>query len=65
MLDKLGGWPSLVSSILKSNTLKERKIGSFDALSRSMKTIHLVVVSTYKTDVKERIKNAQETDPSI
>ena len=33
-----------------------------DALSKSMKTIHLAAVSTCETDVKERIKNAQETD---
>jgi hypothetical protein len=33
-----------------------------DSLSRSMKTIHLAVVSTSETDVKERVKNAQETD---
>jgi hypothetical protein len=39
---------------------KENKV--VDALSRSMKTIHLAVVSTYKTNVRERVKNAQETD---
>ena len=33
-----------------------------DALSRSMKKIHLEMVSTYETEVKERIRNAQETD---
>jgi hypothetical protein len=33
-----------------------------DSLSRSIKTIHLAVVSTYKMDVRERIRNAQETD---
>jgi hypothetical protein len=33
-----------------------------DALSRSMKTIHLAAVSTCETNVKERVKNAQETD---
>jgi hypothetical protein len=32
-----------------------------DALSRSMKVIHLVVVSTCESDVKERVKSAQET----
>jgi hypothetical protein len=32
-----------------------------DALSRSMKVIHLEVVSTCETDVKERVKSAQET----
>jgi hypothetical protein len=30
-----------------------------------MKIIHLVVVSTCKTYVKERIRNAQETDPFV
>jgi hypothetical protein len=39
---------------------KENRVA--DALSRSMKTIHLVVVSTCETDVKERVRNAQETD---
>jgi hypothetical protein len=34
-------------------------------LSRSMKTIHLEAVSACETDVKERIKNAQETDPFV
>jgi hypothetical protein len=32
------------------------------ALSRSMKEIHLVVVSTYESDVKERVKSAHEID---
>ena len=36
-----------------------------DALSRSMKMIHLIAVSTYETDVKNRVRNAQETDPFI
>ena len=42
---------------------KENRV--VDALSKSMKTIHLAVLSTYEIDVKERIKNAQETDPFI
>jgi hypothetical protein len=33
-----------------------------DALSRSMKTIHLAAMSTYKTNVRQRVNNAQETD---
>ena len=33
-----------------------------DALSRSMRTIHLAAVSTCETDVKNRVGNAQETD---
>jgi hypothetical protein len=39
---------------------KENKV--VDALSRSMKTIHLAAVSTCETNIKERVKNAQETD---
>ena len=33
-----------------------------DALSRSMKVIHLVVVSARESVIKERVKNAQETN---
>jgi hypothetical protein len=32
-----------------------------DALSRSMKVIHLIVVSTCEMDVRERVKSAQGT----
>jgi hypothetical protein len=32
-----------------------------DALSRSIKMIHLEAVSTCETDVREKIRNAQET----
>jgi hypothetical protein len=39
---------------------KENKVA--DALSRSMKTIHLVVVSTCETDVKKRVRNEKEID---
>jgi hypothetical protein len=39
---------------------KENRV--VDALSRTMKVIYLEVVSTYKMDVKERVKSAQETD---
>jgi hypothetical protein len=42
---------------------KENRVA--DALRRSMKTVHLAVVSTCETDVKERIRNAQETDPFV
>jgi hypothetical protein len=61
MLDKLDGWISLVSLILKSNISKEKENRMVDALSRSMKVIHLEDVSTYEIDVKERVKSAQET----
>jgi hypothetical protein len=39
---------------------KENKVAN--SLSRSMKTIHLTAVSTCETNVKERVRNAQETD---
>jgi hypothetical protein len=62
MLDKLDGWLSLVSLILKSNISKEKENMEVDALSRSMKVIHLAVVITCELDVKERFKSAQETN---
>jgi hypothetical protein len=45
--------------------IKGKENSVVDALSRSMKTIHLEAVSTCETDVKERIKNAQEIDPFV
>jgi hypothetical protein len=45
---------------IKHMKRKENKVN--DALSISMKTIHLAVVSTYETNVKERVRNAQEED---
>jgi hypothetical protein len=57
-------WMALLSEFdfeIKHIKGKENRV--VDALSRSMKTIHLVAMSTCKTDVKERVRNAQETDP--
>ena len=59
-------WMALVSKFdfeIKHIKGKENRV--VDALSRSMKTIHLAAVSTCETGVKERIRNAQETDPFI
>jgi hypothetical protein len=56
-------WMDLLSEFdfeLKHVKGKENKVP--DALSRSTKTIHLAAVSTYETNVKERVRNAQETD---
>jgi hypothetical protein len=39
---------------------KENRV--VDALSRSMKVIHLEAISTCELDIKERIKSAQEVD---
>jgi hypothetical protein len=52
-------WMALLSEFdfeIKHIKGKENRV--VDALSRSMKTIHLAAVSTCKTDVKERIRNA-------
>jgi hypothetical protein len=56
-------WMALLSEFdfeIKHVKGKENKVA--DALSISMKTIHLAVVSTWKTNVKERVRNAQEID---
>ena len=65
MLDKPDGWPSLANLILKIKHIKGKENRVVDSLSKSMKTIHLAVVSTCETDVKNRVRNAQETDPFI
>jgi hypothetical protein len=59
-------WMALLSEFdfeIKHIKGKENRV--VDALSRSMKTIHLAVVSTCETEVKERIRNAQEIDPFV
>ena len=56
-------WMALLSEFdfeIKHIKGKENRVA--DALSRSMKTIHLAAMSTCETDVKERVRNAQETD---
>jgi hypothetical protein len=56
-------WMALLSKFdfeIKHIKGKENKV--VDALSRSMKTIHLAAVSTCEMNVKERVRNAQETD---
>jgi hypothetical protein len=45
--------------------IKGKENRAADALSRRMKTIHLAAVSTYETDVKNRVRKAQETDPFV
>ena len=59
-------WMDLLSEFgfeIKHINEKENRVAI--ALSRSMKTIHLAAVSTYEIDVKERIRNAKETDPFV
>jgi hypothetical protein len=56
-------WMDLISEFdfeIKHIKGKENRV--VDALSRSMKVIHLETVSTYETDLKERVKSAQEVD---
>jgi hypothetical protein len=56
-------WMALLSEFdfeIKHIKGKENRVA--DALSRSMKTIHLATISTCETNVRERIMNAQETD---
>jgi hypothetical protein len=56
-------WMALLSEFdFKIKHIKGKENKVVDALSRSMKTIHLAVVSTFETNVRERVKNAQEID---
>jgi hypothetical protein len=56
-------WMALLSEFnFKIKHIKRKENRVVDALSRSIKTIHLAAVRTYETDARERIKNAQETD---
>jgi hypothetical protein len=60
---RLASWMALLSEFdfeIKHIKGKENRVA--DALSRSMKMIHLVAVSTCETNVRERVRNAQETD---
>ena len=56
-------WMTLLSEFdFKIKHIKGKENRVADALSRSMKIIHLAAVSTCEMDVKERVINAQETD---
>jgi hypothetical protein len=59
-------WMALLSEFdfeIKHIKGKENRVA--DALSRSMKTIHLTTVSTCKTYVKNQVRKEQETDPFV
>jgi hypothetical protein len=56
-------WMALLSEFdFEIKHIKGTENRVVNALSISIKTIHLVAVITYKTNVRERIRNAQETD---
>ena len=64
--DRQARWMALLSDFdFKIKHIKGKENRVVDALSKSMNTIHLEVVSTCETDVKERVRNAQETDPFV
>ena len=52
-------WMALLSEFdFEIKHIKGKKNKVVDALSRSMKTIYLAVMSTYETNVKESVRNA-------
>jgi hypothetical protein len=56
-------WMALLSDFdfeIKHIKGKENRV--VDALSRSMRVVHLAVLSTNESTIKERVKTAQETD---
>ena len=56
-------WMALLSEFdFKIKHIKGKENRVADDLSRSMKTINLAAASCCETDVKERVRNAQETD---
>jgi hypothetical protein len=56
-------WMALLSEFdLEIKHIKGKENRLVDSLSRSMKFIHLAIVSTCEMDVMERVKSAQEID---
>jgi hypothetical protein len=56
-------WMALLSEFnFKIKHIKGKENRVVDALSRSIKMIHLATISTYETDVRERVRDSQETD---
>jgi hypothetical protein len=60
--DRQARWMALLSEFdLEIEHIKGKENRVVDALSRSMKTIHLEAVSTCEMNFRERVRNAQET----
>jgi hypothetical protein len=56
-------WMALLSEFdFEIKHIKGKENGVVNALRRSVKMIHLTMVSTCETDVMKRVKNAQETN---
>jgi hypothetical protein len=56
-------WMDLLNEFdFKIKHIKGKENQLVVSLSRSVKMIHLATVRTYETDVRERVRNAQETD---
>jgi hypothetical protein len=56
-------WMALLSEFdFEIKHIKIKKNRVVDSLSRSIKVVHLAVVSASELDIKERVKNAQEID---
>jgi hypothetical protein len=56
-------WVALLSEFdCKIKHIKGKDNRVVDALSRSMKVVHLAPVTTHELEIKERVKSAQETD---
>ena len=52
-------WMALLSEFnFKIKHIKGKENRVVDSLSRSMKMIHLAMISTCETDVRERVRNA-------
>jgi hypothetical protein len=57
--DRQARWMGLLSEFyFKIKHIKGKENRVVDALNRSVKTIHLVAVTTCETDVRERVRNA-------
>jgi hypothetical protein len=60
--DMQARWMDLLSDFyFKIKHIKGKENRLIDALSKSINMIHLVAIRTYETNVRERIRNAQET----
>ena len=58
-------WMALSGFDFEIKHIKGKENRVAEALSISMKTIHLAAVSTCEIDVKNKVRNAQETDPFV